>query len=122
MASLLSWERGLKSGRSKDRFEETRVAPLVGAWIEIYPGVFLISKPWSLLSWERGLKYQEGVGVPGRSVAPLVGAWIEMSDLIITFAGISVAPLVGAWIEIEEFGCPQPRLPSLLSWERGLKS
>ena len=56
------------------------VAPLVGAWIEIYCTVV----GFSLL----------------KSVAPLVGAWIE---IVRTTAGAlsgTVAPLVGAWIEM----------------------
>ena len=32
------------------------VAPLVGAWIEILLLVYLFDKHMSLLSWERGLK------------------------------------------------------------------
>ena len=78
------------------------VAPLVGAWIEIFNRLLLIlCKP----------------------VAPLVGAWIEItSPLTITILDI-VAPLVGAWIEIilmtsVAWVCTW----SLPSWERGLKS
>ena len=56
-------------------------------------------------------------------VAPLVGAWIEILNGKIYYRENSVAPLVGAWIEITD--PPQSILftsPSLLSWERGLKS
>ena len=56
------------------------VAPLVGAWIEIYHGLHYCST--------RAI------------VAPLVGAWIEISVATIPDKLISVAPLVGAWIEI----------------------
>ena len=81
--------------------KESCVAPLVGAWIEIY-----------------GLN----TGIPMTSVAPLVGAWIEIkecneyaklyrslpswerglkSNSTRSFTWIAaVAPLVGAWIEI----------------------
>ncbi len=55
------------------------VAPLVGAWIEIYAD-------------------KSDVDLP--NVAPLVGAWIEITSLILNTALTSVAPLVGAWIEI----------------------
>ena len=55
------------------------VAPLVGAWIEIYPFCLLSEK---------------------YPVAPLVGAWIEISSKDIETFSQSVAPLVGAWIEI----------------------
>ena len=36
-----------------------RVAPLVGAWIEIARLVLLTGTYTSLLSWERGLKYKK---------------------------------------------------------------
>ena len=57
------------------------VAPLVGAWIEIW---------WHL------------VLVCTHSVAPLVGAWIEIPLTGFVNGGLYVAPLVGAWIEISE--------------------
>ena len=57
LLSLLSWERGLKSGCTIDRSLLGIVAPLVGAWIEIPT---LVSSQISTL------------------VAPLVGAWIEI--------------------------------------------
>ena len=55
--SLPSWERGLKLKRWLHRKRFVLVAPLVGAWIEIYSAYLL----------------------PLQSiVAPLVGAWIEI--------------------------------------------
>ena len=55
--SLLSWERGLKFAATEKDFEPARVAPLVGAWIEMF---YKLSEELgmarSLLSWERGLK------------------------------------------------------------------
>ena len=57
-ASLLSWERGLKYADEFGFDFDDKVAPLVGAWIEI-----LIS----------------GNSTKGSLVAPLVGAWIEMA-------------------------------------------
>ena len=71
MVSLLSWERGLKYGKTVDKLFLYDVAPLVGAWIEIVSdsdGGY--SKP-SLLSWERGLKY----------AVKFVIAWVTMSLL-----------------------------------------
>ena len=56
------------------------VAPLVGAWIEMYQSYS-----------------NEGVYL----VAPLVGAWIEICTTFNSAFKLSVAPLVGAWIEIE---------------------
>ena len=79
LLSLLSWERGLKSGSdggqkgwlcrssrgSVDWNTESDlqpnwafVAPLVGAWIEIQSGADKRTDAQSLLSWERGLKYK----------------------------------------------------------------
>ena len=57
LLSLLSWERGLKltARLLSTRFDN--VAPLVGAWIEIYPFIFCPPIALSLLSWERGLKF-----------------------------------------------------------------
>ena len=57
LLSLLSWERGLKSGKYS----------------------FYLSCLASLLSWERGLKYLSQRVDKKKKVAPLVGAWIEIS-------------------------------------------
>ena len=61
-ASLLSWERGLKSSVNAFWIISFFVAPLVGAWIEI--GVLILF-------------------FIGLLVAPLVGAWIEIRSRII---------------------------------------
>ena len=100
------------------------VAPLAGAWIEMfYPGVFyqsvLSSLPlrerglkseggWakneemmSLPLRERGLKYGElRIYVQNLKVAPLAGAWIEIGVSVAFAIFFGVAPLAGAWIEI----------------------
>ena len=55
--SLLSWERGLKSLINPTQNKPKKVAPLVGAWIEIP----------NIVYQRKNIK-----------VAPLVGAWIEM--------------------------------------------
>ena len=56
LLSLLSWERGLKSTLIVTK-KRDRVAPLVGAWIEIRSlGQKELYVDLSLLSWERGLK------------------------------------------------------------------
>ena len=57
IASLPSWERGLKFFDLLHTIHTINVAPLVGAWIEIKRTV-LLSCPCT--------------------VAPLVGAWIEI--------------------------------------------
>ena len=77
------------------------VAPLVGAWIEI----FWVSS---------ALRYSI-------SVAPLVGAWIEIGQKFLMPYSEQVAPLVGAWIEIGKIDLSEPHARSLPSWERGLK-
>ena len=43
LLSLLSWERGLKSFLFVDSPLDKKVAPLVGAWIEILMGLVRIS-------------------------------------------------------------------------------
>ena len=57
--SLLSWERGLKYGAYEDGRIFSKVAPLVGAWIEIIMRPQDIPEKTSLLSWERGLKFDK---------------------------------------------------------------
>ena len=55
--SLLSWERGLKTVANVMPRPPVIVAPLVGAWIEIWhKSRHKVRWKWSLLSWERGLK------------------------------------------------------------------
>ena len=76
----------------------------------------------SLLSWERGLKFALYLGFWSTLlVAPLVGAWIEIPEAPQALQGSCVAPLVGAWIEILSGSPEYLSIPSLLSWERGLK-
>ena len=55
--SLPLWERGLKCLLSSYPISHTKVAPLVGAWIEIF--LFFASSSFiqSLPLWERGLKF-----------------------------------------------------------------
>ena len=60
LLSLLSWERGLKSQGNANENRMHPVAPLVGAWIEIFD----INNPMRAVC-----------------VAPLVGAWIEILQL-----------------------------------------
>ena len=62
-----------------DSGSNPRVAPLVGAWIEIMYNAVIYD---------------------GVDVAPLVGAWIEIMYNAVIYDGVDVAPLVGAWIEI----------------------
>ena len=54
--SLLSWERGLKFFVATINIILSLVAPLVGAWIEMYSLPSNSKCLMSLLSWERGLK------------------------------------------------------------------
>ena len=78
-----------------------RVAPLVGAWIEITPACKIFGKFLSLPLWERGLKsILFALSDMSVIVAPLVGAWIEILCLHLFYSLCLVAPLVGAWIEI----------------------
>ena len=60
---------------------EAKVAPHVGAWIEILFGYALPRYYKSHPTWVRGLKFFSGSdGVISVSVAPHVGAWIEISE------------------------------------------
>ena len=79
LLSLLSRERGLKSCTDLSVAGKQAVAPLAGAWIEI----FLDAK-----------------SIIPRIVAPLAGAWIEIRRVADIKEKIEVAPLAGAWIEI----------------------
>ena len=100
------------------------VAPCVGAWIEIFDNCWIIRAPGSLLAWERGLKYTMNYQkFYPTTVAPCVGAWIEMIHYAKNGVHIVVAPCVGAWIEIRYYY--ENRLQgqqSLPAWECGLKS
>ena len=83
-----------------DTNQET-VAPLVGAWIEIQKTQKQMQRRLSLLSWERGLKY-------GKSVEKLFvyESLLSWERGLKSKTGFNrdicqeVAPLVGAWIEI----------------------
>ena len=91
----------MKFASAKLMLDPPNVAPLVGAWIEIYLG-HAADTGWavSLPSWERGLKFRS--------------SWLYGPARL-------VAPLVGAWIEIDDERIHQSQLQSLPSWERGLK-
>ncbi len=77
--SLPSRERGLKCRDLRNEKIVLLVAPLAGAWIEIFYYQY----------WREVL-----------FVAPLAGAWIEIGLVGIFLTVKSVAPLAGAWIEI----------------------
>ena len=80
-----------------------RVAPLVGAWIEIDRKIPSLGAHQSLPLWERGLKSVHSINLRKQvQVAPLVGAWIEIFTFAYPDSFKIVAPLVGAWIEIAE--------------------
>ena len=123
MPSLHSRERGLKSKAAYDHFNVTLVAPLAGAWIEIYIHPFSISRisvaPLAGAWIEISVTLNVMVGLLCRSprgsvdlntfkdtlhailyVAPLAGAWIEILPVHTFHKQNIVAPLAGAWIEI----------------------
>ena len=99
--SLPSWERGLKSKHSTlDDFGD-KVAPLVGAWIEILSGRGARLPNWSLPSWERGLKLkQNNQLLQGILSLPSWERGLKCIYVVIVIRSGIVAPLVGAWIEI----------------------
>ena len=81
------------------------VAPLVGAWIEIFTRKPNGAEPeTSLLSWERGLK--SGMGVLQNKTGKSLLSWERglKFNLILRVRSELVAPLVGAWIEINKIG------------------
>ena len=90
------------SGRS----HPASVAPLAGAWIEIVASAivetFAIVAPICLST--RGSVVFNHVGThfisSWRLVAPLAGAWIEILPVQKSITPCRVAPLAGAWIEI----------------------
>ena len=123
VASLPSWERGLKClciflqdviravapfvgawieiRRCIKRRLALLVAPFVGAWIEIGNTGTNLKYKLSLPSWERGLKFHViDTGILTGKVAPFVGAWIEIARSGRLYPLSVVAPFVGAWIEI----------------------
>jgi len=61
-----------------------KVAPPLGAWIEIFADVIQVIHPL---------------------VAPPLGAWIEIDADIRTLMAAVVAPPLGAWIEIRKDFC-----------------
>ena len=87
--------------RDKGTWKRTAVAPLVGAWIEIFAFNDATYGFMSLLSWERGLKFFPVVHIHligGRSSRGSVD-W-NIWQWYFSKLGV-VAPLVGAWIEIK---------------------
>ena len=74
-----TWVRGLKCSKGRVVNDGLRVAPHMGAWIEI----------GSYNSLRQTFK-----------VAPHMGAWIEMDVSAIDMYDNLVAPHMGAWIEI----------------------
>ena len=63
----------------KPSANRSKVAPLVGAWIEMPVNPIASKEKPSLPLWERGLKSKmTSLNLRRSAVAPLVGAWIEM--------------------------------------------
>ena len=105
------------------RFQNAFVAPLAGAWIEIYLEIKkLFQSPVAPLAgaWIE-INAHSFLRMP-YPVAPLAGAWIEMSRVEELAQMFAVAPLAGAWIEIIEGTVIRSIGRSLPSRERGLKS
>ena len=78
-----------------------KVAPLVGAWIEMVASQKSIDGKQSLPSWERGLKCL--TTVKSVFVVPSLPSWERgLKSFIKAKSDMrkQVAPLVGAWIEI----------------------
>ena len=76
----------MKSKDIEQIIDQTRVAPLAGAWIE-------------MMGKKKKQRARE-------EVAPLAGAWIEMTIIDRVTIPVIVAPLAGAWIEISTTATP----------------
>ena len=100
-----------------------RVAPRMGAWIEIFVEYeHRHRKVKSLPAWGRGLKSNlYDIKIDSDIVAPRMGAWIEIFYCLINYTIYVVAPRMGAWIEIHcHYWCSHV-VWSLPAWGRGLK-
>ena len=122
--SLPSWERGLKSQKYPIYSYPGRVAPLVGARVEM--AVHTTQQNASRVAPLVGARVEMSrkvSHVKGTPVAPLVGARVEICEIVRAIPDNSVAPLVGARVEmfadIKAYFDGDASLPS---WERGLKS
>ena len=112
----------MKYGYYKTIDNRKNVAPLAGAWIEIYLSRTFAINSSSLPSRERGLKsFMSTSLLDSQYVAPLAGAWIEIPIRWLTALDVLVAPLAGAWIEIFASVVNEIKDLSLPSRERGLK-
>ena len=99
--SLPSWERGLKFKGLERRRAAEKVAPLVGAWIEIIIQTPKTDIPkTSLPSWERGLKYL--VSIQPLTLVMSLPSWERGLKYVMVYPATRI----------------QTSLPS---WERGLK-
>ena len=140
-----TWVRGLKYRCSHAQPNRcTRVAPHVGAWIEIIKSLkdhrMQVSHPtWvrglkclrscraypadmSHPTWVRGLKFEDGgryVRSRGSHPTWVRGLKFNKSQLAKQYFG--VAPHVGAWIEINSHNFFFSDLGSHPTWVRGLK-
>ena len=98
------------------------VAPLAGAWIEMYMySRYTVHQEVAPLA---GAWIEIRLGGSPREiclVAPLAGAWIEITSANTLASLPTVAPLAGAWIEIDRILPGLSLLVSLPSRERGLK-
>ena len=99
--SLPTWGRGLKYKSKPHAIHSPRVAPYLGAWIEIPV---------------------DGSTTVRKAVAPYLGAWIEIISFSFACISLCVAPYLGAWIEMRRQGRSGQALKSLPTWGRGLKS
>ncbi len=81
-----------------------RVAPFVGAWIEITGSPHIAHFLWSLPSWERGLKLIKMI--EEKQSAMSLPSWergLKLQNSGMHRSECTVAPFVGAWIEIAHF-------------------
>ena len=99
-----------------------KVAPHVGAWIEIQVSRATSCPVASHPTWVRGLKLPKKKLQYSPKVAPHVGAWIEIHGTVLNQEGWSSHP---TWVRGLKFQSPEHingRAPSHPTWVRGLKS
>ena len=141
--SRLAWARELKFGTNnqttsnpcralrgrvswnlyeRELVPSTKVAPCVGAWVEMRIN-FLLSPLHDVApcvgAWVEILHFFNIK--TSNCVAPCVGAWVEIKSVYLTAWENTVAPCVGAWVEITQPKIENITTPSRLAWARELK-
>ena len=122
--SLPSWECGLKLVLNVIYMKSCDVAPFVGVWIEIYNNSYKRNNESSRsLRGSVDWNFHNYTTTTTNIVAPFVGVWIEMIINLPSVTSQNCRSLRGSvdW-NYNNFYNSASDLPSLPSWECGLKS